>query len=55
MGSGHDHKHGELHKNPWKHTVVHHKTANDYHKDPWTDRNAIEGKDPTRDGWYSPY
>ena len=53
--SGHGDKHGEYHKNPWQHTVVHHKTANDYHKDPWIERNAIDGTDPTRDGWYSPY
>ena len=53
--SGHDHKHGQFHKNPWQHTVVHHKTANDYNKDPWSKRNNIVSKDTTRDDWYSPY
>ena len=48
---GHDHRHGSYHKNPWSHTVVHHKTANDYQRDPWDQRE----EDSTRAGWYSPY
>ena len=34
---------------------MHHKTANDYHKDPWVDRNYLDNTDPSRDTWYSPY
>ena len=46
---------GQYHKNPWGHTVVHHKTAEDYAKDPWIARNNIANTDNTRDSWYSPY
>ena len=35
VGNHNSHVHGHNHKNPWYHTVVHHKSANDYTLDPW--------------------
>ena len=51
-GNHNSHAHGHNHKNPWYHTVVHHKSAQDYELDPWVRRN---GADTEREGWYSPY
>ena len=34
-GNHNSHAHGHNHKNPWYHTVVHHKHAEDYELDPW--------------------
>ena len=51
-GNHNSHAHGHNHKNPWYHTVVHHKHAESYELDPWADRNAA---DDERTGWYSPY
>ena len=38
-GNHASHAHGHNHKNPWYHTVVHHKHAEDYELDPWSRRN----------------
>ena len=51
-GNHSSHAHGHNHKNPWYHTVVHHKSTQDYELDPWVRRN---GADADRTGWYSPY
>ena len=49
---GHEHKRSDTHKNPWQHTVVTHKTANGYQRDPWDNRDE---ESAARATWYSPY
>jgi len=46
-GNHNNHEHGHNHKNPWHHTVVHHKSADDYHSDPW-EKRGFRGGDALR-------